>query len=76
VPATMSSVTTRGFGLSGGFVGSANLVVTQGYGFGAGDPTPAPPAAAARFGGAFRRAAPVRAVRRAETARSFRRPPS
>lgn len=33
--ASMSSVTTRGFGLSGGFAGTAALVVTLGYGLGA-----------------------------------------
>jgi hypothetical protein len=32
MPATMQSVTTRGFGLSGGFDGSAGLVVTLGFG--------------------------------------------
>lgn len=30
----MNAVTTRGFGIAGGFVGSAPLVVTGGYGFG------------------------------------------
>lgn len=30
----MSSVTTRGFGISGGFSGDAGLVVTQGYALG------------------------------------------
>lgn len=34
MPATMQSVTTRGFGISGGFAGSAGLVVTLGYGIG------------------------------------------
>jgi hypothetical protein len=34
MPATMQSVTTRGYGISGGFTGSANLVVTLGYGIG------------------------------------------
>jgi hypothetical protein len=34
MPATMQSVTTRGYGTAGGFAGSANLVVTLGYGIG------------------------------------------
>lgn len=34
MPASMQSVTTRGFGTSGGFAGAAGLVVTMGYGFG------------------------------------------
>lgn len=33
--ASISSVTTRGFSLSGGFAGSAALIVTLGYGVGA-----------------------------------------
>lgn len=32
--ASLSSVTTRGYGLSGGFAGTAALVVTLGYGLG------------------------------------------
>lgn len=31
---TMQSVTTRGFGIGGGFTGSVSLVVTLGYGLG------------------------------------------
>lgn len=31
MPATMESVTTMGFGISGGFTGDAELVVSQGY---------------------------------------------
>lgn len=34
MPASMQSVTTRGFGIAGGFTGDANLVVTLGYGIG------------------------------------------
>jgi hypothetical protein len=74
MPATMQSVTTRGFGTSGGFAGSAGLVVTLGYGFGDAAPEPEPPAAPARIGGAFRRAETNRVFRRAETNRVFRRP--
>lgn len=44
MPATMQSVTTRGFGISGGFTGSANLVVTLGYGIGAAVVALQPPA--------------------------------
>lgn len=33
--ASMSSVTTRGYGISGGFAGDDSLVVTLGYGLGA-----------------------------------------
>jgi hypothetical protein len=36
MPATMQSVTTRGYGISGGFAGDIGLVVTLGYGFGEG----------------------------------------
>lgn len=32
MPATMQSVTTRGYGISGGFTGDSSLVVTLGYG--------------------------------------------
>ncbi len=32
--ASMSSVTTRGYGISGGFTGDSSLVITFGYGLG------------------------------------------
>lgn len=64
---TTHSVTTRGFGLSGGFVGGAGLVVTLGYGLGAAVVAPLSP------GGVFRRADTQRMFRRANTRRLFPR---